>query len=402
MQEREYRPSSLPRLMGCGGSHELSKHYPEPEADEDEGLDHDAAAEGTAAHWVSEQLLRTGEMPPIGSLAPNGVAVDRDMQEGATLYRDYVREVVGPTAKLEIEVDVDCSILHPRCRGQIDLRVFCPDSNHVFDYKYGHSYVSEYENWQGLGYLGGSLSMDTRTPSVDESRPTYFHIFQPRSFGRGGKIGRAWRIPPGALIGYVMRIRERLAEIDLGFDVQCVTGEHCHYCPAQRGCEALEAAALHAAQMARGNTPLDLTSRQAATELALLTQAEKALKYRIKGLEAQIEHDLTRGVPVPFYHLKETTGREKWLKDPEEIIGMGALFGVNLAKPADVITPLQARKLLPDPGIVERYKLAERPTSRTLTQVDEAETRRVFEDAMPHTLEDYARAADPDFDARNA
>lgn len=397
MGPREFRPSSFPRIMHCGGSHELAKHYPEPEADEDEGLDKDAAQVGTAAHWVGEQLLHGRDMPPLGSLAPNGVPVDRDMHEGARIYADYVREVVGPTAKLEIEVDVDCSILHPLCRGKIDLRVYTPQANHVFDYKHGHNYVNEYENWQGLGYLGGSLDMGTQTPSVDESLPTYFHIVQPRSYGRGGKVCRSWRVPPGALIGYVARIRERLAQIELGLS-DCITGEHCRYCPAQRGCEALEAAALHAAQVARGNTPLDLTARQAATELALLTQAEAALKYRIKGLEAQIEHDLTRGVPVPFYHLKETTGREKWTKADEEIISLGALFGVNLAKPQEVVTPTQARKIFPDPRILD--SVATRPTSRTLAEIDPAETRRIFEDALPHAPEDYARAADPYYNER--
>ena len=394
MGPREFRPSSFGRLMHCGGSHELAKHYPEPEADEDEGLDKDVAEVGTAAHWVAEQLLRGYDLPPLGSLAPNGVTVDRDMHEGATLYRDYVRETVGPHAKLEIEVDVYCGILHPLCHGRIDLRVFTPEANHIFDYKHGHNYVNEYENWQGLGYASGSLTMDTRVPSVDESKPTYIHIIQPRSYGRGGKVCRSWRIPPGALIGYAMRIRERLAQIELGLS-DCVTGEHCRYCPAQRGCEALEAAALHAAQVSRGNTPLNLTSRQAATELALLTQAADALKHRIKGLEAQIEHDLTRGVPVPFYHLKETTGREKWREGvtADEVINFGSLFGVNLAKPAEAITPTQARKIFPDPRMLD--KMAIKPTSRALAEINPAETRRIFEDAQPHSLEDYARAADP-------
>lgn len=399
MGPREYRPSSFPRLMHCGGSHELAKHYPEPEADEDEGLDKDAAEVGTAAHWVVEQLLHGRDLPPLGSLAPNGIPVDRDMHDGARITLDYVCEVAGPTAKREIEVTVDCSILHPLCHGQIDLRIFTPQANHIFDYKHGHNYVNEYENWQLLGYAAGSLDMGTQTPAVDESLPTYLHIIQPRSYGRGGKVCRSWRIPPGALIGYAMRIRERLAQIELGLS-DCVTGEHCRYCPAQRGCEALEAAALHAAQIARGNTPLDLTSRQAATELALLTQAEAALKYRIKGLEAQLEHDLTRGVPVPFYHLKETTGREKWRDGVEaaEVINFGALFGVNLAKEPEALTPTQARKLMPDPRMVD--KMAFRPTSRTLAEVDPAETRRIFEDALPHDPQDYAGAADPYYDQR--
>lgn len=403
MLPREYRPSSFPVLMRCGGSHELAKHYPEPVADEDEGLDLDAAAEGTAAHWVCEQVLRGEPLPPIGSLAPNGVAVDRDMHEGATIYVDFVRSIAG-NAKLHIEETVLCEILHPLCHGQIDLRFVNLASedawygNHIVDYKHGHNFVSEYENWQLLGYAAGALDMHTQAPSVDESMPTWLHIVQPRSYGRGG-VCRSWRIPPGKLIQYALRIRERLAQIDLGLS-DCITGEHCRYCPAQRGCEALEAAALHAAQIARGNTPLDLTTRQAATELALLTQAAESLKHRIKGLEAQIEHDLTRGVPVPFYHLKEVTGREKWSVEPSEVISFGALFGVNLAKEPDVITPTQARKIFPAPKMLD--KMATRPTSRALAEINPAETRRVFEDALPHSPEDYARAADPDYDERRA
>jgi hypothetical protein len=374
-----YAPSSFNRLMACGGSHELAAHYPEPDEDEDEG-DGEAAREGTAAHWCGELLLTGQPLPAIGSKHANGIVIDKDMHDCAEIYADYVRSIVPPTAKIEVEQRVLCGIIHKDCWGTFDARAFHGDQGYrycdVFDYKHGHAWVNEYENWQGVGYGAGSLDMQTEVPSIDDSYIFRFHIIQPRAYTRGGKIARMWEVPAGRFMEYVMRLRNRIQDIARG-GMPCTTGEYCHYCPARRGCEALHVAAQHAAQITRGAQPLDLTPAQAGVELSILMQAKKALDYRIKGLEAQVEHDLVNHKAVPFWQMERVEGREKWKQSDADVIKFGALLGVNLAKPAEVITPTQARKLVPSPTMLNN--MTDRPHSIKLREIDQNATRRIFE-----------------------
>lgn len=372
--DRLFRPSGFPRLMACAGSHELAQHYPEPDEDEDEG-DGDAAADGTAAHWCGELLLTGKELPAIGSKAPNGRTIDKEMIAGARLYNEYVRDIVPPTAKINVEHKVDCSIVHRRCWGQIDADAVFRNEAHVFDYKHGFNFVSEYMNWQLLGYAAGLLDMGTAIPAVDESISVTLHIIQPRAYGRGPAC-RAWKIPSGVLLERAIQIRNRLADIERG-GMACSTGEQCHYCPARRGCEALSVAAQHAAQVTRGSAPLDMTDAQAGVELAILRQMSKAMDYRIKGLEAQVEHALGAGAVIPHFTMRRTEGREAWRQSDEQVISFGKLMGVNLAKPIEAITPTQARKLVPDPSLID--SLAGKPIVTKLAEVDHVSIARVFE-----------------------
>lgn len=355
-----FAPSSLSRLMACAGSYELVRHYPE----EEEGQ---AAKEGTAAHWVAERLLTDGELVPVGTVAPNGIEVTEEMTEGAELYVGHIRRAVG-TSEVLAEVRLSTR-LHPDCWGTADAVSVDQDrAIHVFDYKFGHRFVDEFENWQLLAYAIGATDI-----SADSSRPVHLHVIQPRCYDRRGPV-RTWRITVGELEQYAARIRDRLAGISNGELRDCVTGPHCYECPARRGCPALQQAGYLACDVVGQPEPLDLPPQALGLELAYLQRAAGLLKQRIAGLEEQAAATLQQGTPVPGWHIKSKPGRERW-KAGTNVAALGQLYGIELTK-TEPITPTQARKKLPDALLLD--PMTERPTVTALEQDDMRSVARIF------------------------
>lgn len=85
--------SSAKRWMGCPGSNALLEHAPPEQPSK-------YAAEGTAAHWVGEQLLLEATNQPhikpvVGMKCPeNEYVIDADMLRYGEAYRDYVLKVL--------------------------------------------------------------------------------------------------------------------------------------------------------------------------------------------------------------------------------------------------------------------------------------------------------------------
>lgn len=359
-----FAPSSLSRLMACAGSFELARHYPEEE-------DSPAAKEGTAAHWVAERLLTDGELVPAGTLAPNGVEVTAEMVDGAELYVRTVRSLVPVGGAVEQRIATG---LHPDCWGTPDFFAIEADGAvHVVDYKFGHSFVSEFENWQLVAYACGVAALLPPTQTVPNVTLT---VVQPRSYDRRGPV-RTWSLKTFELAEYAARIRGRLHAISSGTLRECVTGDHCYMCPARRGCSALQQAGYLACDIVGQNEPLDLAPDALGLELSYLKQASKLLGQRIAGLEEQAEATIAAGQRVPGWGVISEPGRERWRAGVTvaEIAAVGALWGVDLTR-TEPITPTQARKKLSDASLLE--PLTERPSSLSLQPDNMQQVRRIF------------------------
>lgn len=359
-----FAPSSLSRLMACAGSFELVRHYPDDE-------DSPAAKEGTAAHWVAERLLTDGELVPAGTLAPNGVEVTQEMVEGAELYCRHIRNTVGdPSINIDVEVRIDTG-LHDDCWGTPDA-IGNNGEHHVFDYKFGHRFVNEFENWQLIAYAWGTV----RSAKLRENSRVHLHIVQPRSYDRRGPV-RTWSLTVAELELYAIRIRHRLVGIASGELRDCVTGDHCYMCPARRGCSALQQAGYLACDIVGQNEPLDLAPDALGLELSYLKQAAKLLEQRIAGLEEQAEATIAAGQRVPGWGVISKPGRERWRAGVTvaEIAAVGALWGQDLTR-TEPITPAQARKKLSDASLLE--PLTERPSSLSLQPDNMQQVRRIF------------------------
>jgi hypothetical protein len=113
--------------------------------------------------------------------------------------------------------------------------------------------------------------------------------------------------------------------------------------------------------------------------LKLLRRAQKAIEYRLSGLEEQAIHELSNGGLVSYFSTERGKGRERWKKDVPhaEVIMMGDLLGVDIRKPVEMDTPAQVRKKGIDESVIAEY--SETPmTALKLVEVDGAKIRQIF------------------------
>lgn len=366
-----FAPSSLDRLMTCSGSFALEAQFPE----EEEG---ESAKEGTAAHHVMAALLQLDVMLPVGTLCPNGVEVTEEMQGGAEMFRDAVRKALkGSGWQINVERPVTCFTLHPDCWGTPDAWVWQDVRHlHIFDYKFGHLWVNEYENWQMLAYASDLVHDHmAQNPGLSRSEVRVsLHIIQPRAYGDGGPV-RTWTEKVEALDPYWFRIKTVLSRVDSG-DTMCVVKKSaCRDCRGRHACRVLEMAAQSGIVASGNPMRLDLPTAAAALELRLLEDARDAMGARISGLQAQLEAAAKKGERFPFYAVKPSYGREKWSIPDAEVQALGELFGVDLMQTKPV-TPTQARKIVPSVELLEGRTVT--PSGMKLQPISNDQTRRIF------------------------
>lgn len=346
-------PSGLHRIVQCPGSLGMEKRHPETGDDED-------AQEGVAAHWVLEQMIG-GHVPAEGSPTPNARVVTDAMLEGAHLAVEQVVMDLAPfgmgLADVAVEQPVSVPRVHARCWGTPDMRAWVPANKHpqgiptlyVWDYKFGHRYVEVFENYQLVAYAVGALSA---TRLGDSGAQCVLGVIQPRAFHKDGPC-RWWKVRFDALRALV-NIASNAAEEALGPNPRTRTGPACRDCRARHGCVTLQTAGYSLVEMSGAAQSLELAPEDLGLELATITDAIERLEARRTGLEEQATSLMKhRGARVPGWTLQQGTGRTVWKRPAAEVIQMGALFGKNLAKPPEAITPRQAKLAGLDPSLVD-------------------------------------------------
>ena len=351
-------PSAAARWVKCPASVRLSQQYPDAE--------NEAALEGTAAHWAAQRVL-LGKPYPTGGY--NGVPVaTEEMQDAVTLYVDAVKAAPGGSRYYEHKIEA--SGVHPSCWGTADAVVFDgpADTVRIVDFKYGHGVVDAFENWQLLTYAAGLMGFSD-TASYE------LIVVQPRNYAPGGPV-RRWLISTGELRAYARTLQGAATEA-MGNNPDTNVGPHCKHCPARHACKALQRAALDAVDMSADSTPVDLPLPALSTELALLVRARDQLDARITGLEAQAMQALQAGKPLPHWQIDHPPGRQDWVKPVEEVLALGGLFALDLAKAPVPITPAQAvKKGIPE-ALVATYA-ARKTGAAKLVPINTTAARRAF------------------------
>jgi hypothetical protein len=334
----------------------------------------DAAREGTEAHALAEKyvkLLQRQEPLPEG---------EGEMHEGAVLYAEtmfasmtelncFGGQHVGTEKRVRIKR------VHPECFGTVDGHVYDPITRrlHVWDYKFGHSEVNPFENWQLIAYASGLLDLWGIDGSRDHGVTVQLGVVQPRAYVRGGPV-RTWTIKASELRGYV-NLLANAAQEALSAHVRCVTGGQCKHCPGRWDCEAANAAGIALYEAVREPVPLNASVEELGLRLDLIKRAYEQIGYLKTGLEAQVESLIRKGTAVPGWSMTPKTGKEQWRVAAEEVLDIGESMGVDLSKPG-VITPNQARKAGLDEEVVAQ--LATRKSSMVLTKQDETLASTVF------------------------
>jgi hypothetical protein len=336
-------PSSAARTVACPGSVSLGARYPEE--------DTAASLEGTAAHWVAQEVL-TGKQILVGTMAPNGIPVDEDMLDGAAFYQ-AVHFSIGALNPV-IEKTLVMAGLHPDNGGTPDSwDAPTPHDVHLIDYKYGHERVEIFENWQLINYMFGILEHLGVNGATDQHTWCNFHIVQPRCYDRAGPH-TTWRVRASDLRPYFNNLRHAF-EVAMSPNPPTFVTAECKYCPARHACSTLQRAALAAVDYSGTAVPFDLSAQAVGTELRALQRAAAALNARKDALETQALEMIRRGELVPHFAVEKSNGREVWNFPVDDVIALGEAYGINLAKPKDVITPNQARQKGIDAAVISAY-----------------------------------------------
>lgn len=360
-----YAPSSAARWVECPASINMARRFPQL------GGDSDAAAEGVAAHWVCAKMLE-GAVVDAGQTAPNGEEITEEMLEGADAYCDDIRGTLGDVRPM-VEQVVSCPSIHEDCWGTPDAYYAAPRMVYVWDYKFGHRAVDPYRNWQLTAYASGILDGMDVTGLDDQRTRVVFRIVQPRSYHRDGPV-REWSCLASDLRAAINRLHVAAHDLDGAFHV----GPECEFCPGRHACSALQYSAMGGADFAAQDAPpVELAPEHAALELRLLQQAAARIQARVTGLSEQVLALIRAGASVPGYRAEAGSGRERWDKPVPEVLALGGMMGVDLAKPAAAITPGQARKAGIPAEVVAAY--ASRPAGAAkLVDDDGSLARRVF------------------------
>lgn len=356
-------PSHASRRMACPGSHALEALFPQDNSDH--------AQEGILAHKIAAETLRNN------CYVSHPDETD-EMREGAELYHGFVYSRLSATSKIFIEQPLDISVIHPDCRGIPDCWTLLSDIElDIFDYKFGHSFVEVYENWQLIEYAAGILEYLQIDGMRDQHMWVNMHIIQPRSFHPEGQI-RTWRMKACDLRPYFNRLRES-EYAALQPNASCTPSPQCYNCAARHACVALQAAAMDSVDVSYSAIPHNMAARELSTELRTLEHAAARLKDRIAGLSAEALAMISRGERLPHHHGERGRGRERWSIPVEEVIELGELYGIELRKPA-AITPKQAAALASDVLTPERIReLSETPIGELkLVPVDTRKTDKMF------------------------
>jgi hypothetical protein len=341
--------------------------------------DGEEAREGTAAHWIAlDVMLQTGEVRPLGTLAPNGYPIDQAMVEGGEMLVEAVQTTMAVGVPLHIEQRVLAhKTIHPENDGTPDVYQVDRAAKVVrgWDYKYGHAYVPAPGNWQFVNYLAGIFETHGVTRLGLPEWSAVFTVVQPRCFHRNGPV-REWRVG-GEQLQRLFDDLRLAAQRAVSPNAECRTGDYCYKCTAAWDCEAHLQSGQVAVETVGTQTPLNMSPAALALWKAQLDQAAARLKSVSDAVDERIMGLLRRSERVPGCAIGYTQPREAW-RDPAAAAQMGDMFGVDLRKPDPaLVTPKQARKLGIDPTVINEYAVTP-PGSQKLVRSNSDATLAVF------------------------
>lgn len=377
MLHSTFAPSSLGTLVHCHGMRSLTIDLPPEE-------DTDAAREGTACHWVGEQII-AGVMPPVGNTAPNGVVIDASMIDAGQTYATDIKQITGANLFSEVTVEEPVFIpqIHAECWGTPDAWWFNVKTStlYVWDLKYGHKSVLAEGNFQLAAYIVGILNhlfgVDKALREVGVK--VVATIVQPRCYDGLGTF-RRWNLRSDELRGWINRMNYACQKSEAD-DCNVTSGPHCTYCRAAHLCPAARESAAASIDFSYTATPQVMSPVGLDFEASMLEVALDRLKTRKTAIDAEIEARLHNNEVVPGRALKQKYGNNAWLQSDEDVFAMGDMLGVDFRAPAKVCTPAAAKRAMVeanmDPDtIVDFY--GKKPTSMAVVKDDGSKAKNIF------------------------
>lgn len=372
-------PSAADRWVFCPASVRLSEQFPRLVEDP-------SAAEGTASHWAGYSLIKT-HSPKAGDTCPeNGVQLTEEMLEGALLYFNTAFAITnsrGGFGAASFEETLPAGSLSPEVWGTPDMWFWDAVEGvlTVLDYKFGHRDVSPVENWQLVLYVRLVLDKMGFNGLEEQHVKVRFVIVQPRSYHRDGPV-RFWECKASDLRAMWNRASaaadEALTAVNPTFKAN---PEYCRDCPGRRACPTFTRNVQAAMDLAASSLPSELSPSELGVELMYRQRAFEFLKAGLEALKQQAETSIHNGVSVQGHGLEPGRGSTKWEVPTSEVKLMGSMFGVDLLKAPEPVTPKQAEQLFAQKGLDQSVIAAYSkriPGSLRLVRSEKTLAHRVF------------------------
>jgi len=314
------------------------------------------AAEGTAAHEISERALRgnkkcdqfLGEIIKVGTF---DIEITEEIVDSAQTYVDYVvsQNIESAGCLLFVEERYALDQLDPpfEAGGTCDAVIINPTSGilEVVDLKHGKSIVDVNENKQTRTYALMAL-LNTTKKLADTINYIKVTIVQPRAYHKDGRI-RSEIFHVADLIEWTAELLKAMGRSQVALeafdkingsrtlfdewaDAALKTG-NCAFCPAEGICPARRKEALSITPKIAKDWFEDTTLETAPMltnsvpaispeELSHILDGLDMLEDWAKAVRAAAHSLAENGTQIPGYQLVEKIGNRKWAADEEKII----------------------------------------------------------------------------------
>ena len=322
--------SGAHRWMNCTPSARL-----ELEFDDNSG---EAAAEGTAAHALSEHKLR--KALKMRSKKPVSPYDSDEMDNYTDGYVEFVLEVIEQAKKIcsdpliLIEQRLDFSKYVPEGFGTGDCLIIADGTLHIIDFKYGQGVlVSAEDNPQMKLYALGALDLFDGIYDIEMVSMT---IYQPRRENVSTST-----VSKENLYQWAEEVLKPKAELAFNGDGNYCPGEWCQFCRAAVKCRARAEAKMKLATFEFALPPL-LSDEEIAGILSsigdLTSWANEIIAY---ATDAAVNH----GKKWPGFKVVESRSNRKY-KDEEAVAEAAKNAGYRDIYKQSLITITEMEKLM--------------------------------------------------------
>lgn len=322
--------SGAHRWMNCTPSARL-----ELEFDDNSG---EAAAEGTAAHALSEHKLR--KALKMRSKKPVSPYDSDEMDNYTDGYVEFVLEVIEQAKQIcsdpliLIEQRLDFSKYVPEGFGTGDCLIIADGTLHIIDFKYGQGVlVSAEDNPQMKLYALGALDLFDGIYDIEMVSMT---IYQPRRENVSTST-----VSKESLYQWAEEVLKPKAELAFAGDGIYCPGEWCQFCRAAVKCRARAEAKMKLARFEFALPPL-LTDEEITDILSsisdLTSWANEIIAY---ATDAAVNH----GKKWPGFKVVEGRSNRKY-KDEEAVAEAAKNAGYRDIYKQSLITITEMEKLM--------------------------------------------------------
>ena len=294
-------PSAAHRWLKCPPSARECEKYKDTSSE--------YAAQGTDAHALCEHKVEAALGRDSPDPTENLTWYDREMEDAATEYSNFVMEQVAearkqcPDPAVLIEQRLDFSEWVPEGFGTGDCVIAADGTLQIIDFKYGVGVLVEADNNpQMMCYALGALSAFRHLYDIGTVRMT---IFQPRR----SHIS-TWEMSADDLYKWADDVLKPTARLAYNGEGEFNAGDHCQFCKAKANCRKRAEYNLELAKY-----DFEIPSSLDATEIAaILSRIDELTAWAGDIKDFALQQALS-GTKYPGYKIVEGRSVRKYKSD---------------------------------------------------------------------------------------